>query len=227
MDGIVLTHCRLLLVAAVVVTFGACASSGDDDTLQPLPIAGGTVATTPGPSVPATLAPTATTPGGLPLPTAAPAAASTTTTTTTVASAPTGDWDGADFDVGTIMAVSTLGAYSTIELDRLSYTGPDGRTVDATGLRAEPIVAWWRTSPFSNVRVQTRTFVLAPDVDVLTLDPSGRAAACSDPPPAVAPEPGWLESGPSALATLTAADVAVLTYAADGLVARIRLTRGC
>jgi hypothetical protein len=221
--GIVLTSRRLLLVAAVL-TLGACAGGGDDDTLQPLPIAGGTVATAPAVTVAAAVAGTATTPGGLPLPTVVAAAASTTTT---VASAPTGDWDGADFDVGTIVSVSTLGAYSTIELDRLSYTGSDGRTVDAAGLRAEPVVAWWRTSPFSNVRVQTRTFVLAPDVEVLTLDPSGRAAACADPPPAVAPEPAWLESGTSALATLTAADVAVLTYADGGLVARIRLTRGC
>ena len=72
---------------------------------------------------------------------------------------------------------------------------PAGRTADAGGLTEEPVVAWWRTSPFSNVRVQTRTFVLAPDVEVLTLDPAGRGAACAAPPPASPPPPVWLASG--------------------------------
>ena len=108
---------------------------------------------------------------------------------------------------------------------------PDGQTVDAGGLDAEPVVAWWRVSPFCNVRVQTRTFVLSPDVEVLTLDPAGRAAACADPPPANPPAPTWLESGTSALGTIAPGDLAVLTYGSDGsdagLVTRIRLTRGC
>ena len=226
MAAILLTSRRLLLGAALVA-LAACAGGDDDaDTLQPLPIAGGTVAATPGPTVAAPDPGGATTPGGLPLPTVDPDATSTSTSST-VAGPPTGDWDGADFDVGTITSMTTVGTYSAIELDRLSYTGPDGRTVDAAGLRAEPIVAWWRTSPFSNVRMQTRLFVLAPDVEVLTLDPGGRAAACSDPPPAAAPEPAWLDGGTAALGALTPTDVAVLTYADDGLVARIRLTRGC
>jgi len=199
---------------------GACATD-DDSELAPLPIEAGTVArTTTTSSVPA---PAPTTPGGLPM----PAGGSSTSTTSTAVATPTGDWDGAAFDVGVIESVSTLGAYSTIELDRWSYTDPAGRTADATGLTEEPVVAWWRTSPFSNLRVQTRTFVLAPDVEVLTLDPAGRGAACAEPPPASRPAPEWLSSGTSALGSMAPGDVAVLTYSATGLVTRLRLTRGC
>jgi hypothetical protein len=144
-----------------------------------------------------------------------------------VPTAPVADWDGARFDVGVIESVSTLGAYSVIELDRWSYTGADGRTADAGDLDAEPVVGWWRSSPFSNLQVRTRTFVLAPDVEVLTLDPAGRRVACAEPPPHTPPAPAWIGSGTSGLGAMAAADVAVLTYSASGLVTRIRLTRGC
>ena len=217
LDGIDLKH----LALALVVVACSCASD-DDDTLQPLPIEGGTVAPIEE-TGPALAAPPSTTPGGLPLPTGDPAA----TGTAAVEQAPTGDWDGARFDVGTIDSVSALGAYSAIELDRWSYTRPDGTTVDAGGLDDEPVVAWWTTSPFSNVRVQTRTFVLAPDVEVLTLDPAGRSAACAGPPTADPPDPEWITSGTSALGTMTPGDMAVVTYSDEGLVTRIRLTRGC
>ena len=207
---------------ALAVLAWSCAAS-DDDTLAPLPIEGGTVAGRATSAAPTgTSIAAATTPGGLPLPSALPVAS-----TTIVAVAPTGDWDGARFDVGTIESVSALGAYSSIELDRWTYTRPDGSTVDAGGLDEEPVVAWWRTSPFSNVRVQTRTFVLAPDVEVLTLDAAGRGATCADPPPANPPAPTWLTSGTSALGTMAPGDFAVLTYSEDGLVTRLRLTRGC
>ena len=76
-----------------------------------------------------------------------------------------------------------------LSFDRYSYTVPGSGTVDAGGMQAEPVAAWWRQSPFSNVRVQLRTFVLAPDVEVLMLDESGRAAACAEPPPAAPPTP--------------------------------------
>ena len=220
MGGAVLTPRGIPFVLAVLAW--SCAG-GDDDTLAPLPIEGGTAAgattTTVAPSPPVGAV---TTPGGLPLPSAQPVVSSTVATV-----APTGDWDGARFDVGTIESVSALGAYSSIELDRWSYTRPDGTTVDAGGLDEEPVVAWWRTSPFSNVRVQTRTFVLAPDVEVLTLDATGRGAACADPPSANPPAPAWVPSGTSALGTMAPDDIAVLTYSDAGLVTRLRLTRGC
>jgi hypothetical protein len=201
----------------------SCAS-GDDDTLAPLPIEGGTAAAV----VTATASTQASTTTAPVLPRApmADPSASTTATSTTPAVA-TGDWDGARFDVGTIDGVTTTGAATSIALDRWSYTGPDGATVDAGGLRAEPVVAWWRTSPFSNVRVQTRTFVLAPDVEVLVLDPAGRATACAEPPPATPPVARWVESPSSSIEPSAPGEIAVLTYSDTGLVTRVRVTRGC
>jgi len=218
-DAIHLTARRLLLAVGIVASGSACAGD-DDDTLAPLPIepiAGGTV-----------------TPTGGTMPLAATGRPSTTTARrvdapvgSAASSVPVADWDGARFDVGVIEAVSTSGAYTTIELDRWSYTGPDGGTLDADALDAEPVVGWWQDTPFANVRVQTRMFVLAPDVELLTLDPRGRRAACADPPPADPPVLAWVASGTSGLGSMTTDDIAVLTYSDAGLVTRIRLTRGC
>jgi hypothetical protein len=211
---------RRLLLALLVCS--AC-SGGDDDTLTPLPVEGGTPGQPSATSGPASGPRGPTTPRGLPAPTADPAA----DPTASAAAAPTGDWDGARFDVGTIEGVGTVGAYTSIELDRWSYTDPDGRTADAAGLTAEPLVGWWRESPFSNLSDRLRTFVLAPDVEVLVLDPARRAQACAGPPGA-AGEPVWEAAGSSALDQATAdGTFAVITYADSGLVARLRLTRGC
>ena len=164
-----------------------CAADDDGDTLQPLPGRGqhggaDHVAADDG-RAPATTSRPSTTGAGADdhdddrRPTAV-------ATTTTIGAAPVGDWDGARFDAGTIAAVTQLGGADAISFDRYSYTRRGVGTVDAGGMQAEPVAAWWRQSPFSNVRVQLRTFVLAPDVEVLTLDESGRTAACADPPPA-------------------------------------------
>jgi hypothetical protein len=199
-------------LAAVVAT-GAC-SGGDSDTLRPIPIQGGTA----------------------PAPTPAVATTSTTTiaaTTTTVlgtvpgsvAGQAAGDWDGAKYDAGTISARTKVGNLEAISFDRWSYTAPDGTRSDAPNLAAEPAVGWWQTSPFANVQVRNRTFVLAPDVEVLVLDEAGRAAACTTPPPA-SPAVAWKPGDPSALGAQPD-DIAVLTYSTTGQVTRIRLTHGC
>ncbi len=214
----------LAWVLAVGMVTAGCAGD-DDDTLTPLPIEGGTVgpltATTPVPAAVTTLAAGSGGAGGV--------APTTTPITATPTTAPAvGDWDGARFDVGTIQALTRAGAAQAISFDRWSYTRPDGSTVDATALDAEPLVAWWSTSPFTNRRVQARTFVLAPDVEVLVLDPSGKAAACAVPPPATSPTPTWIESDLSALQDPAAAtSMVTLSYSPAGEVTRIRLTSGC
>jgi hypothetical protein len=198
---------------AFVAVIAGC-SSGDDETLQQLPIQGDTAA--PSPTI---------------VVTAPPTAASTSTTTTvpgSVAADAAGDWDGARFDVGTVSALTKVGALDAISFDRLTYHAPDGTSYDASSLTSEPVVAWWRTSPFTNVQVRDRTFVLAPGVEVLVLDPAGRAAACADPAPSVPPAPSWTPAGVSALTDpADTGDVAALTYSTAGQVARIRLMRGC
>jgi hypothetical protein len=205
-----------VVLVAAVAALAACSGGGGGDTLQPIPIQGGTAA-----------APTV----------AVTATMSTTTTTVPVTAAvtgsvagggPVGDWDGARFDVGTISGLTKVGALDAISFDRWSYTAPDGSRTDAPHLAAEPVVAWWRSSPFANVQVRNRTFVLAPDVEVLVVAPAGRDAACADPPPAVTPAPSWDTADLAALSDPdNAGTIATLTYSDSGQVTRIRLTRGC
>ena len=215
---------RLGALAALCALAGGGCSSGDDDTLQPLPIEGATAA--PGPTPFVTLGAPSTTST-----TVAPAATTTTTTIatgTTVAAAAAGDWDGARFDIGVVTALTKVGALDAVALDRWSYTAPDGRLLDATSFDAEPIVAWWQASPFVNVNPRTRTFVLAPDVQVQLVDPAGRTTACVDPPPAAAPTPTWTPATVAALSDpANTGTVAILTYGPTGQVTKIRLTRGC
>jgi hypothetical protein len=214
---------RLGVLAALCALAGGGCSSGDDDTLQPLPIEGATAAPAPTPFV--TLGPPSTTST-----TMAPAPTTTTTvvTATTAAAAAAGDWDGARFDLGVVTALTKVGALDAVALDRWSYTSPDGRLLDASSFDAEPIVAWWQASPFVNVNPRTRTFVLAPDVQVQLVDPAGRATACTDPPPATPPAPSWTPATVAALSDpANTGTVAILTYNSSGQVSRIRLTRGC
>jgi hypothetical protein len=213
----------IALTLAICATCTACSSGDDDDTLLPLPIEGGTAA--PGPSAVVTAVPTAAA-------TSTTAAAGTTTTaatsTTTTVVDTDGDWDGARFDVGMVSGLTKVGVLDAVSFDRWTYDAPDGRRLDATTLDAEPLVAWWRVSPFLNVQVRNRTFALAPGVEVLVLDPAGRAAACADPPPAAPPAPTWTAATTAALTdAANVGAMAMLTYSGAGQVTRIRLTRGC
>ena len=214
---------RLGTVAAVcAIAAGGC-SSGDNNTLQPLPIEGGTAAPRPTPFV--TVGPPVVTSTTL-APATTTSVAITGPTSTTVEAA--GDWDGARFDIGVVTAPTKVGATDAVALDRWSYTAPDGRLLDALTFDSEPIVAWWRASPFVNVNPRTRTFVLAPDVEVMLIDPAGRAAACAEPPPAAVPTPTWIPATVAALGDpANTGTVAILTYDDTGQITRIRLTRGC
>ena len=202
------------LVLLGVVAWAGCSDGTDEDTLQPLPIEGAT-AVAPSTSAAVVIPPSATT-------------TSSVAATTTAAATPIGDWDGARFDAGTIQTLSTTGRYRTIGFDRYSFTDPAVGTIDAAGFDTEPLVAWWRTSPFTNVRVQLRTFVLDPAVEVLVLDPAGRARACAEPPPTTPPTPSWAPADLDALEDPAyVGAIATLTYSATGQVTRIRFTAGC
>ncbi len=154
-----------LLVPVLLVT--ACSGGGRaTETLEPLPIEGGTAV----PPPPTTEAPAVVT---------GSSDASTSATSTSVAPTslvpPIGEWDGARFDVGVIETVSEQSGYTTIGFDRYSFNDPERGTIDAVAFEEEPVAAWWRTSPYTNVRVLARTFVLDPDVEILVLAESGRA----------------------------------------------------
>ena len=124
--------------------------------------------------------------------------------------------------------LSTAGTNRTIGFDRYSFSDPAVGTIDAAAFDEEPLAGWWRTSPFSNVRTQVRTFVLDPDVEVLVLDPAGRASACAGPPPASPPTPTWKPADLDVLEDPAyVGAIATLTYSPTGQVARIRFTQGC
>jgi hypothetical protein len=216
---------RGLGAIAVVCVLAGCSSS-DDDTLQPLPIEGATAA--PGPTPFVTVGPpvtTATTTTTLPSPTVTTVAVTGVIGTTVDTD---GDWDGARFDLGAISALTKVGTMDAVSLDRWSYLAPDGRQLDALTFDSEPVVAWWRASPFVNVNPRTRTFVLAPDVDVQLVDPTGRTTACAEPPPAAPPAPSWTPATVAALSDpANTGTVAIITYNGAGQISRIRLTRGC
>ncbi len=215
-----------LVVAAAIalVAPGGC-SSGDDDTLQPLPAEGPAPSSTVGTSATTTAPGVGTTAPGP----SRPASSTTTSTSTTVADrAPSGDWDGVRFDVGTIDTVSEIDGYQAIGLDRYSLNDPQLGTLDATSFETEPVRAWWQENPFANIRVNVRTFVVDPDVEVLVLDESGRAASCTTPPPSTPPTPRWRPADVSLLADpARSGGLAVLTYSDSGQVVRIRFTHGC
>jgi hypothetical protein len=193
---------------------GCVEESGSDATLAPLPIPPIGATTT-------TVAAAVTT-------TTAPAATTAVAPTTTLAAQPVGEWDGAQFDIGKIVGDGEEDIYRTIELDRYSYQDPTIGLVDAAGLTYEPLPYWWTESPFVNNNPATRVFVLAPNVELLTLDPSGNDAACTNPPPVPLPEPQWIGVDISFLDTGAARrSIAVISYAPTGPITRIRFTHGC
>lgn len=178
-------------------------------TLAPLP----TVTTT-------TLAPTTTV-----APTVAAAGPSTT-----LADQPVGEWDGARFDFGRITGdgVTDDGIYRTIELDRFSYRHPTLGLVDAAGFTEEPLPVWWREPPWENNNPAVRELVLAPNALLETLAPDGEDVACAEPPPPEVPSPVWVGVDPSYVDTRAARNsVAVITFAPNGAITRIRFTHGC
>ena len=84
------------LVLDGVVAWTGCSEGSDEDTLQPLPIEGATVAA-PSTSAAVVIPPSATT-------------TSSIAVTTTAAATPIGDWDGARFDAGTEVTPDSLRA---------------------------------------------------------------------------------------------------------------------
>jgi hypothetical protein len=205
----------LAAIAGFAAVTGCAGSDDSSDTLAPLPIS--VAVTTPTPD--ATLS----------------SQSSSTVESTTETSATSevtdnatlvGDWDGAEFDVGVIDGTGELGGYRTIDFDRYSYRDPELGVIDAAGFVEEPIAYGWAESPFVNIQEQLRTFVLADDVEVLVLGGAAAGRSCQDRRPL--PPADWIEVGVSFLGRPAVSDdVASLTYSDDGLVTRIRFTRGC
>ena len=201
-----------MLLAGAASILSCATQEQADDTLAPLPVPS-VIATTTTP-VPVTAAPTS-----------APS-----TVATTVPDQPVGEWDGARFDVGSIEDVDDLNVYKSMQLDRYSYQHPTLGLVDAAGFSEEPIAYWWLDDddPYENNQPNSREFVLTPNVELLVLAEDGEEEACEEPQPIPLPEPVWQGVDISYLdANASRRAVAILTYAPNGAVTRVRFTRGC
>jgi hypothetical protein len=203
-------------LAGVVATVAACGDGGESsDTLPPLPISVEVVTTPAESSTPSQASSTG-----------ASIVAGSSSAPLVTGRTFVGDWDGAEFDVGVIHEVGEFGGYRTIDFDRYSYRDPERGVIDAAAFVEEPIAYGWAESPFVNVQEQLRTFVLADDVEVLVLGGPAAGRSCRDRRPL--PPAEWIPVGITFLDQPAATDeVASLTYSDDGLVTRIRFTRGC
>lgn len=191
---------------------GCVETSRSTETLAPLPTVATTATTAPATTT--TVAPAATAPASAP--------------TTTLADQPVGDWDGARFDFGRVVGSGEEDIYRTFELDRYSYEHPSLGLVDAAGFQEEPLAYWWIDEPYVNNNPTTREFVLAPNAVLQRLSEEGEDVACAEAPPAQLPPPVWTGVDISFLDTRAARNsIAVVTYAPNGAVSRIRFTHGC
>lgn len=207
---------RIAQLSAAVIGLLMAAPSGcsiateTQDTLEPLePPPGQTTPRVPA-STTTTSSPTST----------------STTASTTEQQLPTGDWEGEErFDVGRIDSVTTASGHQAIRFDRYTYQHPRLGPLDAPALRDEPVAYWYQSPPYVNYLPRLRTFVLDPDVTILVLEQESRPERCGGDPQ---PEPSWRTVDIDYLGTPEARrQFASLTYSRDGLVTRIRFTRGC
>jgi hypothetical protein len=217
---------RLLLTGALALTLVGCVSeSSSPETLPPL-VTGNTVAS-PVPEI--SQPPTGTDSETFATPLSVePTVSIGVTPSSTLARRPVGDWDSARFDVGRITGMTTIDDFPAIQFDRYSYQDPQAGPIDASGFDEEPVVYWWVEEPFVNQSTTVRRFVLAPEVEVLVLADTGEDEACTTPRPDRLPRPTWTTMEMSFLETDNATQAyASLTYSDDGLVERVRFTRGC
>lgn len=138
----------------------------------------------------------------------------------------TGDWDGTRFDIGIVDRIDrTEDGRTLVVFDRVQLETEDGRK-EAAAFDEEPIVYGNTDYPFVNENTRLRTYVVAPDVEVLVLDNPRAVCPGGDADPA---DPVWRPTTVDA-----AVDTSVwsdfqqvsLTFS-GGLVARIRFSTGC
>lgn len=215
---------RLLLTVAAATTVAGCVTKDESsETLPPLVTGAVTESTDSVAESAAADAETFATPLSV-----EPTVPQVAATSSTLEPRPVGDWDDAKFDVGRITGTTEVGEFPAILFDRYSYQDPQAGAIDASGFREEPVRFWWVDEPFFNQSTNVRRFVLAPDVEVLVLSDAGESEACTSPPPANLPRPTWTLVELSFLDSENATQAfASLTYTQNGLVERIRFTRGC
>jgi hypothetical protein len=135
---------------------------------------------------------------------------------------PESDWvPGLQYNLGVVDGVTDIDGHPAITYDQVKLASGGG-FLEGTGFSEEPVVAWWPEQRIENISSRERTFLLAPDVEVLRLDTDREAEACAAADGSVPPTWERIDDVTSGVH-----EYASLTFSDSGLVERIRFTHPC
>ena len=138
----------------------------------------------------------------------------------------TRDWDDARFDFGRIERVHREDDELLVDFDRTQLVTDGGGRASGPDFTEEPVVVGNTDEPTVNENRRLRTYAVRPDAEVLVIDNLFDTCSDSEQP---AP-PRWRRlrldelTGSHLWADYTQVS---LTFDPDGLVMRVRLSRGC
>lgn len=135
------------------------------------------------------------------------------------------DWDGARFDFGRIERVHRDGDELLVDFDRTQLVTDGGIRKSGPDFTEEPVVVGNTDEPTVNENRRLRTYVVRPDAEALVID--NLFETCSDLEQPAAPR--WRRLRLEELGDMTFSDHSQvsLTFDPEGLVMRVRLSRGC
>lgn len=147
-------------------------------------------------------------------------------TSTTSVAKDVRDWDGVRFDVGILHRIDrTEDGLTLIVFDRVQLETVSGRK-EGKDFTTEPIVVGNTDNPFVNESKRLRTYVAAPDMEVLVIANLGQTCDLEGNDA----EPRWEQTS----VDRTVGDrlwerhgQVSLTFTPDGHVLRLRLASGC
>ena len=156
--------------------------------------------------------------------------ASSTSAADGTAPPPTGsaalDWDGVRYDFGRITGLSSNENQDLMTFDRYQLYGDNGKLQSAPDFTEEPIVVGNSDVPWVNDNPQERTYVIAPDAEVLTLANRGEFECGGN---GQSGSPAWQSNTVDDLfaAGTPQSDQVSLMFGDDGRVTLIRISEGC
>lgn len=136
------------------------------------------------------------------------------------------DWDGVRYDFGRITGLSSNDNQDLMTFDRYQLYGDNGELQSAADFTEEPIVVGNSDVPWVNDNPQERTYVIAPDAEVLTLANRGEFECGGN---GQSGSPAWQSNTVDDLfaAGTPQSDQVSLMFGDDGRVTLIRISEGC
>ena len=136
------------------------------------------------------------------------------------------DWDGVRYDFGRITGLSSNENQDLMTFDRYQLYGDNGELQSAADFTEEPIVVGNSDVPWVNDNPQERTYVIAPDAEVLTLANRGEFECGGN---GQSGSPAWQSNTVDDLfaAGTPQSDQVSLMFGDDGRVTLIRISEGC